>query len=112
MIETQIVQLLRTLVSGGAYPDVADGTAVLPYATYQQVGGKPIRYLSGIADKKIARFQINVWSKTRAEATTLIRQIEDQMILQLNATAEGGAISTYDEISKLRGAMQDFSVTF
>lgn len=114
MIEPLIVAALGPLVGGRVFDDVAPVDTPTPYCTYQQVGGRPVNFLEGQpASKKNARIQINVWSKRRAEATTLIRQIEDLMIqAPLLGVVEGGAISQYDSVSSFRGAMQDFSFWF
>lgn len=114
MIEPLLVATLNPLFGDRVFDDVAPVNTPTPYCTYQQVGGSPINLLEGQpASKKNARIQINVWSKTRSEATTLIRRIEDMMVqAPLLATTLGGAISQHDEVSNYRGAMQDFSFWF
>jgi len=110
-IEPQLVTVLSGIVSGGAFPDIAPAGTALPYCTYQQVSGTPVNYLGAeSSDKKSSRIQVNVWSATRAQAMTLIRQIEDAIVkAPLFGMVEGGAIATYDDVTKTRGAMQDFS---
>lgn len=112
MNESNIVTALGTLVSSRVYPDVAPLNAVLPFATFQQVGGQAVNYLEGVSsDKKNARMQVNVWASTRAQAMTLIRQVEDEMCkTPILANVEGAAIARYDDQTKQYGAIQDFSV--
>lgn len=110
MLEADLFTKLSTLVSGRVYPDVAS-TATMPYITYQQIGGTPVNFLEAeSSSKKNARMQINVWSKTRLEASTIIRQVEDLMVqTPLFGTVEGGAESTYEPDTKKYGSRQDFS---
>ena len=111
MIEANLFTALSTLVNGRVFPDVAPSATTLPYITFQQKGGKPVNFLGAeYADKKNARFQINVWCATRIEAATLSRSIENLMVQSpLLGVIEGGSIATYDEETNTRGAMQDFS---
>ena len=112
MNESNIVTVLGALVSNRVYPDVAPLNAVLPFITYQQVGGQAVNYLEAASsDKKNARIQVNVWAATRAQAKTLIRQVEDEMVKNpILAYVEGAAIDRYDEQTKQYGDIQDFSV--
>lgn len=111
MIEVDLFTALAPLVSSRVFPDVAPEGTVKPFITYQQKGGQPVNFIGAEASsKKNARFQVNVWCATRIEVAGLIRQIEDLMVLSpLFGKIEGGAIATYDEATKARGAMQDFS---
>lgn len=111
MIESDLYAKLAPLVGNRVYPDVAPEGTVKPFITYQQKGGSPVNFLGPeSSDKKNARFQINVWSVTRIEASILMRLIEDLMVTSpLFGKIEGGAIGTYDDVTKARGAMQDFS---
>jgi len=109
MTESQLNTALVAIVPR-VFPDVAPEGTAMPYCTWQQIGGTPVNFMSESSYKKNARIQINVWSKTRKEAMTLIRQIEDAMVLApLYGFVESGATATMDEDTKLRGAMQDFS---
>ena len=113
-IEADIFTSLSSLVSARVYPDAAPEYAVKPYIVYQQIGGLPVNFLSGIPDKRNGRFQVAAWATTRIEASALIRQIEDA--LRLNTTivarSENGAVAVNDPDTKLRGARQDFSIWF
>jgi hypothetical protein len=112
MTEADIVSALDALVSGRVFPDVADFETPRPYIVYQQVGGKAINFLEAAASQlKNARIQVAVWSDTREQSMTLIRQVEGIMrAAPINAFVEGAAIAHYDNSTSLRGAMQDFSV--
>lgn len=111
MIEAKLVTALGVLVNSRVYPDFAPANTAKPYITYQQVGGTPINFMEAQpADKKQVRIQINVWAKSRYDATVLIRQIENLMVQSpLFGLVEGGAVSKFDEAAQARGAMQDFS---
>jgi hypothetical protein len=111
MIESNLVAALGPLVGNRVYPDVAPANVTLPFCTYQQVGGKAVNFVGAeSSDKKNARIQITVWSKTRKQAMELIREIEDEMVkAPLLAEVVGAAISRYDAETTYRGAMQDFS---
>lgn len=113
-VEADLLAVLDPLVAQRVYPDVGPDNVVMPYVTYQQVGGVPANFMSGVPDKRNGRFQINVWSRTRVEAMSLIRQIEDAVRLStvLLATTEGGAVAVYEPETKLYGARQDFSIWF
>ncbi len=112
MNESNIVTVLSALVANRVYPDVAPLNAVLPFITYQQVGGQAVNFLEAASsDKKNARIQVNVWSATRLEANVLIRHVEDEMVKNpILAYVEGAAIAAYDDQTKQYGALQDFSV--
>lgn len=112
MIEPQLVVLLGALVGGRVFPDVAPEGTELPYCLYEQIGGKPLNFLTpDVPDKKNALIQVSVWSKTRAEAMMLIRSIEDTLILEpFFAEVASGPRSAFDQETSERGAMQDFSI--
>lgn len=114
MIEQLLSTTIGPLLAGRLYPDVGPDNATLPYAVYSQVGGKTVGFIEGgPVGKKNARIQFVVWSKTRKEAMQLIRQIEDAAVsAPLLGMVEGGAIARYDEVTALRGAMQDYSFWF
>lgn len=113
-VEAEIVRALGGLVGGRVYPDTPDEGVQLPFIVYQQVGGDPLGFLEGVADKKNGRFQIEVWAKRRSEASGLIRQVEDIVSTDavLLGTALNGALARYDDVLNWRGAQQDFSIWF
>lgn len=112
MTEVDLVNVLKPLVSNRVYPDTADLNTQTPFILYQQVGGLSVNYMeSQPTDKKNARIQISAWCDTRAQAMNLIRDIENTLALTpIHATVLGAAIATYDDTTKMRGAIQDFSV--
>lgn len=110
--EADLFTLLKT-VTPRVYPDFAPVSTVRPYATYQHIGGQALRFLDNTAaDKRNTVVQINVWSNTRLESLTLIRQIEDAMCASLLFVATPGSepICDYDADIPVFGAIQDFSV--
>lgn len=95
------------------YPDVAPGGTATPYITWQGLGGEVARYVDGsAADKRNTLMQVNVWSATRLEALTLIRQIEDALCASalFVARPQGEPLSTYEEDPKLYGCIQRFDI--
>lgn len=112
-LESQIFDALKTLVSNRVYPDIATENAVLPYITYQQVGGRGVNFLdSATPSKKNARIQINVWGETRIQVADLSRLVEDTMraATSLQTSVLGASVAMYEPVTKLRGTRQDFSV--
>lgn len=112
MTEVDLVTTIGALVGGRVFPDVAPFATVTPFAVYQQVGGSAVNFLGAESSaKKNARIQVTIWADTRLEAMTKIRQLEDVMCAApILAYVEGAAIAHYDNSTKLRGALQDFSV--
>jgi hypothetical protein len=114
-VESLIFEALGVLVDGRVYPDVAPEQEPRPYITYQQVGGEAVNFVdAAVPSMKNGRWQINVWADNRLEAATLGRLVEDtlRVITPLQTTVLGAAIARYDEETKLRGTMQDFSFWF
>lgn len=110
-IETDLVALLKA-INPRTYPDVAPEGTTTPYVTYQQIGGESIRYADNTADSRFPTIQVNVWSRTRMEASTLIQQIEDALCAApaFQATPQGDAMSRYEPDTQLYGSIQRFDV--
>jgi hypothetical protein len=112
-IEAEVYAALQGLAGGRVFPDVAPENTAVPYITYQAVGGEPVNFLSGEAPGKTnARMQINVWAKTRIEASELGAQVEDAIRAATHLQPEvlTGRVATYDETTQYRGTMQDVSL--
>lgn len=95
------------------FPDVAPINTATPYLTWQQLGGANLRFIDNSApDKRNLLLQVSCWSKTRAEANTLIRQIEDALCASalFVAVPEGEAMSSYESDTLLFGSIQRFSI--
>lgn len=111
-VESDIFAALKGLVANRVYPDVAPDLTPRPYITYQVVGGRSINYLEQEApDKENGRWQVNVWTDTRSQASALSRQVANalRMAPSLRASVLGAPIAVYEPDTKLRGAHQDFS---
>lgn len=106
--------LLLTLTGGRVYPDTAPDTAAYPFITYQQVGGESLWFSEkAIPDHKHARIQVNVWSKSRAEANAIARKIEKAICESPFAAAPLGAfVALYESSLKNYGSRQDFSLWY
>jgi hypothetical protein len=109
-LETDLVAAIE-LICPRVYPDIAPDNAALPYITWQHVGGGVINPLDNSApNKRNHRIQINVWSKTRLEANEILNDIEDAIrAAPLNGRPVGALFARYEEMTRLRGAQQDFT---
>ena len=111
-LEPSLHALLSTCCQR-VYPDVAPAGVATPYVTWQGLGGSPARFLNNTAaDRRNTLLQINVWSTSRIEALSLIRQIEDALCASAAfiARPEGEAMSVYEEDTQLYGCIQRFNV--
>ena len=111
-MESDLSALLKTLCPR-VFPDIAPTGAATPYITWQGIGGESLRFMDGsAADKRNTYMQISVWSKTRLEALSLIRSIEDAMCTSsaMAAAPSGEPISTYEPDTQLYGCIQRFSI--
>ena len=113
-LESQIFDALKGLVANRVFPDVAPDAA-LPYITYQQVGGDAVNFTDGtVPDRSNARMQINVWAATRVTASQLGAQVESAIraLSALQPTVLSARVALYDDDTKARGTMQDFSLWY
>jgi hypothetical protein len=108
----QVRQALRGLAGDRVFPLVADEGTAAPYVVFTIVGGNPQEFLSGEKpEKKWRRVQTTVWSKSTTEASEIADQAEDALrAAPLQTEVLTVAIDTYDETTKLRGAMQEFYI--
>ena len=87
---------------------------VVPYITWQQVGGTPVNFLdtATLPSKANGRFQINTWAATRAEALTLAKQVENAVraTTSLQPAVLSQPVATTDEETGRKGYRQDFSL--
>ncbi len=111
-MESDLVTLLKTVCTR-TFPDVAPELTAKPYVTWQGVGGEPLRNLANTAaDKRHTLMQINVWSATRSQSLTMIRQIEDALCASAAfiASPQGEPLSTYEEDAESYGCIQRFDI--
>lgn len=116
-LEADIFAVLGPLFSGRVFPDVAPLNTQRPYATWQQVGGQELTCVDQLVpDLKHARIQVDVWSSTRLEAASLMRDVAAAMTLaSLFTSRPDGAMrsTSWDEVEpRLYGAQQDFSTWY
>ena len=114
-VEAIIFGALKDLVANRIYPDVAPDLTPRPYITYIKVGGQAVNFLDPtIPAKANSRFQVNVWADTRAAAAALAKQVEDTLrtTIALRTHVEGEPTAIYEDLTKLRGTIQDFSFWF
>ena len=111
-LEADLIPLLQAICPR-TFPDLAPSGAATPYLTYQHIGGESLRYADNTAmDKRHPLIQINAWSKTRLEALTMIRQVEDALCASasLQTTPQGESLSTYEADTQLYGSIQRFEI--
>ena len=111
-MESTLDALLKT-VCARVFPDIAPSGTDTPYATWQGIGGETIRFIDNTAGgKRDTLMQVSVWSKTRSEALTLIRQIEDLLCASpsFQCRPEGEPVSVYEDDTLLYGSIQRFSI--
>lgn len=111
-MESDLLAVVSPIVAR-VYPDIAPAGTTRPYAVYQQVGGGVINPIADVAPgNRQARVQLIVWADTRAQASSLMHQIEDAMRTSaaLHGRPVSALIARFDESTELRGAMQDFIV--
>ena len=113
-LESTLYSLLGPLVGGRCYPDVSPDGAAFPLIVYQQVGGQAIDYVEGkVADKDNARVQVQVWSKTRVDASQFARAARVALVEgDAKAATLGAAVSLHDDAVNLYGARQDFGLWY
>jgi len=113
-LESDIKTALAGVAGGRVYPDVSpDKDLVYPLVIYQQVGGDVLNPLE-CTDPNLdhARMQVWVWSKTRLEASSVMRQVRIALMGSLKAYAYSAPVSNYDDVLKLYGARTDFGVWY
>lgn len=97
------------------FPDMAPSSALNtndPFVTFTQIGGEAQAIVSGPDKLRRIRVQINVWSRSRLEANTIARAVEESMRKATEFTgfrlAEFTAV--YDQPTGWYGTTQDFRV--
>jgi hypothetical protein len=112
-VESTLHSLLASLVASRVYPDVAPEGTARPYITYQQVGGRSPVYIEGaLPTTKNGRFQLSIWSTSRASTAALALQAEAALVASTTLQAEpvGAPVAVHEPDTGLYGALQDFSV--
>lgn len=112
-IESGVFDLLRGLVGGRVFPDVAPVGTARPYITYQQIGGQAVNFVDDTSPNlENAFLQINCFADARNDANTLARSVETTLrgATAFSARPEANFISTHDADLNRYGTLQDFSV--
>jgi hypothetical protein len=112
-LELALLEVLGGLVAGRVYPDLAPSGETTPYIVYQGVGGQLLTFVESEApDIENHRVQIAIWGDTREVVSALRRAALVALVESpvLRAEVLSGPISRYEEITQLRGVMQDFSI--
>lgn len=103
---------LNKLVGGRIHPDVAIDVPP-PYIVYQAAGGEDRTSFSGRSALQNCRMQIAVWSKSRSEAASVMRDVQIAMTRPpLRAKPVGAPVSDYDRGTNLYGSRLDFSIWY
>lgn len=107
MSEADMVAVLSPLIAEQLYPDTAPADASLPYATWQQVGGRAIATLEGAGSTECPRIQIITWAASRLEANAKHRQLIRAATDALGAELAGGMVAMHEPVTPLYGCQQD-----
>lgn len=111
-MESDLHTLLKT-VCPRTFPDVAPSGTAAPFIAWQGLGGESLRFVDNTApDKRNTYMQVSAYSTTRAEALALIRAAEAALCASpaFVCKPRGEPISTYEEDTKLYGAIQRHSI--
>lgn len=111
-MEEALVEALTDLFGENVFPDVADIDTPVPFCVYRQIGGTPVNTIDGVPpDRRNALIEVVVVTRTRKETMAMMRAVEDLLRQEpIYATVMSGAQSLYDEETKLRAAIQEFSI--
>ena len=112
MMEADLNTLLKAICPR-TFPDVAPSGTAAPFIAWQGLGGESLRFVDNTApDKRNTYMQVAVYSTKRTEALALIRAAEDAMCASLlfAVSPMGEPIATYEDDTKLYGAIQRFSI--
>lgn len=111
-LESDLIAELKVLcprVHIGAAPY---GT-VMPYVTWQHIGGESLRYTDNTAaDKRKPLIQLNVWDTPALSAFALIQRIVERLCLAEAFQAEplGEPILAHDDADIATGYLLTFSI--
>ena len=109
----KIFEVLGGLADGRVFPGIADLGTPTPYVTFRVISAPQINFVTGEKPaKRFVRVQVNVWARTSVEAFEVAMQAEDAIrsAADLQPEVLSGAVDTYDDVVKCRGAMQDFQM--
>lgn len=112
-VESDIYATLKGLVSNRCYPDFAPLGTVRPFITFEQTGGDSLKNLDGsLPDKKHGRFEVGVYTDTRAQCASISLQVESAMAAAtaFNSTAIHAPISDFSSEVLIYSATQNFSI--
>ena len=112
-VESQIYEVLKSLVGNRCFPDFAPLGTVRPFITFEQTGGDALSYLNGtLPDTKNGRFEIGVYADSRASCAAIALQVESVMAAAtaFQASAIHAPISDYASEVMIYSSTQNFSV--
>lgn len=111
--ESIVDEALAALAGGRVYPDVAPANPVRPYIVYQASGGIDETTLDGADTLQNCRMQVAVWAESRAEASTLIKQVRAVLTAApVLGKPIGSPVSVFEDDTKLYGSRQDYSIWY
>lgn len=112
ILEQKLVALIRT-VCPRVSPDFAPTNTPRPYVTFQQVGGQALSFVDNtVPSIENAEIQVNVWADSRLEAKSLMKLIEEALIVTTAVQARplSACVSDFDSDMAVYGSRQDFSI--
>lgn len=109
--EAIVYEAIKTLASGGVFPDLAPVNTARPFIVFQAVGGQSTNYLSNTDNLQNARVQISVWADDRLTAVAVMQSVIEALTpAPIFATSIGAPVSTWEFDTKLYGSRLDFSI--
>jgi hypothetical protein len=112
-MELLLFETLRGLVGDRVYPHIAPENEPTPYITWHVPGGgQAVNFVDGSQpSKRNARIQVNVWSKSLAEALLVAQRAETALrgAVALSTTVQTDQHTRHEEDTKLFGTIQFFS---
>lgn len=120
-IEIILAQLLNSLVGNrvweSATPDgdlARDENGILPFIIWTQNGGSDSEYVEQeMGSHTNGRIQIVYFAASGLAASTGIRAVRDRLLASdYTVGVYGSPVGTYDTARKLKGRMQQFSISY
>lgn len=113
--ESDLYAVLNAVVSGSVYPDFAPVDTLRPYLTWQKIGGPVINPIGGESSgRRSVEVQVNLWTDTRIQATTLIRAVEAAMraATSFDARPLSEPVDDFDADFPVYGSLQSYICRF
>lgn len=92
----QIETVLRPMVNGRVYPDIASENERTPYIVYQDISNQPEVTLEGPTGHEWVHVQIDVYDKGKLDCIKLANRVINEISNQIKPSVYGGKTATKD----------------